>query len=131
MAAHASQTPATCSVSVHCVRGAKSPNQRRPSASATAGKPPSNVSHKTRRSCRRGRGEGLETMPFEPAVPRAAREAEGLSRFADIALRACERLLDQHAFHVLQTHLVERAGAIGTPAQPEVARLHRTALRHE
>src|SRR5947208_6181343 len=126
MAAHASQTPATSSVRVHWVRGVKSPNQRRPSVSATAGKPPSNASQKTRRSCL-----GLEAMPFEPAVQRAAREAERLGRLTDIARRACERLLNQHALDLFQTHLVERAGAIPATAQPKVARLDASALRHE
>src|SRR5437867_8068361 len=126
MVAHASQTPATTSVSVHCVRGVKSPNQRRPSASATAGKPPSNASQNTRRSC-----FGLDTMSFEPAIQRAAREAEGLRRIADVARCACKRLLNQNTLDVLQTHLVERRGGAPSAVQPEVTRLHTPALRHE
>src|SRR5439155_242522 len=47
--------------------------------------------------------------------------------------RASERLLDQYALDVFQTHLVERRGGAPAPSavQPEVTRLHTPALRHE
>ena len=72
-------------------------------------------------------------MPFESAVERTPRKAEGLGRIAHIASRACKRLLNQHALDVFKAHLVKCAGAVSPPAaaQPEVSGPHSTALRHQ
>src|SRR2546422_11762006 len=72
-------------------------------------------------------------MPFEPAVQRAAREAEALRRIAHVARRACKRFLNQQALDISQAHLIERRRARAAPAaaQSEVSGPHRTALRHD
>src|SRR5439155_18113384 len=70
-------------------------------------------------------------MPFEPAVQRAAREAEGLRRVTHIAAGARERFLDQDALDFLQAHLIERTGTIAATTETEIARADRARFRQQ
>src|SRR6266571_1488892 len=70
-------------------------------------------------------------MPFEPAIERAAGEAQRLGRLAHVPAGARERLLDQDALDLLEAHLIERARAVGAGPKTKVAGAHAGALRHE
>src|SRR5256885_1713740 len=108
------------------MRDVKSPVHSSTIATTIAGTPPSSVSQKTRCSCC-----GLEAMALEPAIERAAREAQRLGRLAHIAAGACQRLLDQRAFDILETHLVQRAGAIRPSAETKIACANRPTFGHQ
>src|SRR6266702_8106540 len=58
-------------------------------------------------------------MPFEPAIERAAGEAQRLGRLAHVPAGARERLLDQDALDLLEAHLIERARAVGAGPKPK------------
>src|SRR5687768_7315917 len=70
---------------------------------------------------------GLQAVPLQAAVQRAAAEAEGVRGLADVPVVALQRLLDEEALHVLQRHLVEGGGVLGAGAQVEVLGAHQVA----
>src|SRR4029077_2750538 len=130
-AASASQATTTMIVSVHCVRGAKSPSHSRARARSSPGRAVRGGSHRTRRSCFRRLPRRSETMPLEATIQRAARQPERLGGFTHVAARSRERFLDERPLDGLQAHLLERSGAVTRRAEREVARANQVTLGQE
>src|SRR5712692_10453876 len=99
-----------------CVR------QSRKSATAAPGRP----AQSTKRAMRLSLLIGL----LQPAVERAAREAERVRRLAHVALEARERPLDEPALRLLQRHGVE-IGRRRSGPEAEIVQLDALAARHE
>ena len=73
---------------------------------------------------------GLQLVALQPAVERAARQAERAGGVADVAV-ARHRLLDQERLDFLEAHVLEPRGRAAVDAQPEVAGADGRPLRHQ
>src|SRR4029079_10169074 len=74
----------------------------------------------------------LQAVPLEPAVERAAAEAERLGGLADVAVEARHGFLDQEALDVFEAHVFEASAAfLGRGAEAEIRRLDERTGGHQ
>src|ERR1017187_8209712 len=130
MNASASHDPTSRTVSVHCVRGAKSPPQSSQNATASAGTGAASARRITWRSWELI-AAGSEPVTLEAPVERAPRKPERLRRETHIAAVAIEGLGDEQPLDVLQAHLLDvRRRGLGR-LKSEIDRAHDAALGEE
>src|SRR5450432_1575182 len=136
--ANPSQTPTISTVSVHCTLAeGLSAVQSIHSAMAEPGNPASSASRTTRPSWLRRAGlsltfiPGLQAVPLEPAIERAAAQAERIGGVADVAAETRQRLLDQQRLDIFEAHFLEPRRTFAPGAQTEVDGANHITLRHQ
>src|SRR5690349_4502060 len=70
-------------------------------------------------------------MALEPAIQRTARETKRFRGLAHVTRSSRQCFLNEDTLDLLETHLLERGGAVRRRIEAEVTRLHTRAIGHE
>src|SRR5687768_7895258 len=113
--------------SVHCVLPVKSPVISSVMLTTTAGSPPNSARRNTLRSC----PDFSKSIHRDPAIQRAAREAERFRRLAHVPAVPLQRLLDEQTFDIFQWKILELGAGGGGGPKGEVRRANGLAMREQ